>query len=231
MRREDIQVLKKTELFQNINANDLESMLKCIGAKTFTYKKNEYVAFAGEGFRSIGIVLDGALVVVREDMDGNRLIINLVEPGEMIGEIVVFSKNPVWPASVQTKEDSRVCFIPSAKIISPCCNACVWHLTFIKNLIKAVSDSAVMLNRKVEFLTIKSMRGRLCKFLLEKYKELGKTTLTLSMNRNQLADYLNVSRPSMSREICRMRDEGIIEFNKNTFRIVDVAALERAVEL
>src|SRR5690554_1861236 len=93
-----VQVFNKAQLFQNIDSADLKAMLRCIGAKTLAYKKNEYVSFAGDRFDSIGIVLDGTVAVTREDLDGNRIIINLVKPGEMIGEMVVFSKKPVWPS-------------------------------------------------------------------------------------------------------------------------------------
>jgi DNA-binding transcriptional regulator LsrR (DeoR family) len=50
------------------------------------------------------------------------------------------------------------------------------------------------------------------------------------MNRQQLADFLNVSRPSMSRELSRMRDEGIIDFHLSAVRILDIERLKEYCE-
>jgi CRP-like cAMP-binding protein len=102
---------------------------------------------------------------------------------------------------------------------------CPWHRTLVTNLLGITSERALMLNKKVEYLTIKSIRGKISTFLLDLYKKTGNNNVMLNMNRNELADFLNVSRPSKSREMCRMRDEGIIDFHLSTIRIKDVEAL------
>jgi CRP-like cAMP-binding protein len=84
----------------------------------------------------------------------------------------------------------------------------------------------LLLNQRVEYLTIKSMRGKISNYLLEQYRITGNNHLILPLNRNELADFLNVSRPSMSRELCSMRDEGVIDFHLNAFRIVDIEKLK-----
>jgi CRP-like cAMP-binding protein len=93
-----------------------------------------------------------------------------------------------------------------------------------------ISEKALMLNRKVEYLAIKSMRAKISTFLLEQYKKTGKTTFMIPLNRNELADFLNVSRPSMSREMCRMKEEGIIDFHRASIRIINPDALKKSVE-
>ena len=84
-----------------------------------------------------------------------------------------------------------------------------------------------MLNKKVEYLTIKSMRGKISTYLLEQYKRTGDKNIILSLNRNELSDFLNVSRPSMSREMCKMRDEGLIDFHLTEFEILDIESLKK----
>lgn len=84
----------------------------------------------------------------------------------------------------------------------------------------------MMLNKKVEYLTIKSMRGKISTYLLEQYSREGDVTITMPLNRNQLSDFLNVSRPSMSREMSKMRDEGIIVFHLNEVKIMDIESLK-----
>jgi CRP-like cAMP-binding protein len=221
-----IYMMKKNRLFDGISASDLGAMLKCLDAGIRDYSKSEYIALAGERFDSIGIIVKGSAAVTKEDVDGNRVIMALLKPGDMFGEMAVFSNKPVWPANVHAQEKCTVCFIPSVKIAGTCGNACQWHTVLILNLLGVISEKALMLNRKVEYLSIKSMRGRICAFLLEQYKRTGEPTITLPMNRGELADFLNVSRSSMSREMCRMRDEGIIDFHKATFRLLNIKALK-----
>lgn len=84
-----------------------------------------------------------------------------------------------------------------------------------------------MLNRKVNYLMIKSLRSRICALLLEYHQKEGRDIFTLPMNRNGMADFLNVSRPSMSRELRRLQEEGVIEYHLATFRILDSSALKK----
>ena len=97
-------------------------------------------------------------------------------------------------------------------------------------MLKIVSELPLKLNKKVEYPTIKSMYVKISVFLLDQYKKTGKTTFVLPMNRNDMADFLNVSRPSISRETSRMKDEGIIDYHLSTIKIKDIDALKIAVE-
>lgn len=226
MIKSHIYVLKKNKLFDGIDASELEAMLKCLVFKVSEYNKNEYIAFAGEKFDSVGIVVEGSAAVIKEDSEGNCVIMALLKPGDMFGEMAAFSSRPIWPANVHAQEKCMICFISTAKIVSACSNACRWHTVLIRNFLRTLSEKALMLNRKVEYLMIKSMRGRICAFLLEQYQRTETTTLRLSMNRNELADFLNVSRPSMSRELSKMKEEGLIDFHKETFKLINVEALK-----
>lgn len=91
-------------------------------------------------------------------------------------------------------------------------------------------ERALMLQTKVELLTIKSIRGKISAYLLRQYAKAGTSLLELPLNRNELADYLNVSRPSLSREMCKMRDEGISSFHLSTTKIINMDALADMIE-
>lgn len=218
--------LIRNRLFDGISDPDMKTMLDCLNPRIREYDRNDYIAFAGEKPEGIGIVVRGSAAVIKEDAEGNRVIMALLKPGDMFGEMAAFSEKPVWPANVRAQEKCSVCFIQSEKIIGTCKNACQWHTALIQNLLKTITGKALLLNRKVEYLTIKSMRGRIYAFLLEQYKNTGDTAITLPMNRNELADFLNVSRSSMSRELCRMRDEGLIDFHMAKVWIKDLNSLK-----
>lgn len=223
-------VLPETLLFEGIEKDDLALMLDCLEPRICDYKKDEFITMAGDAFESVGILLKGKAAVIKETFAGNRVVIAILQPGDMFGEMVVFSKNPVWPSTVIAQEDCTVFFLSGNKITGQCDKVCPWHKTLILNMLKIVSERALVLNKKVEYLTIKSMRGKISAFLLDQYKKTGKNIFVLPMNRNNMADFLNVSRPSMSREMSRMKDEGIIDYHRSTIKIKDVEALRRYVE-
>lgn len=223
-------VLPETLLFEGITKDELSLMMGCLEPRICDYKKDELIAMAGDAFESVGVLLKGRAAVVRENSAGDRLVIAILQPGDMFGEMVVFSKNPVWPSTVIASEDCTVFFLSGKKITGQCDKVCPWHKTLILNMLKIVSERALALNKKVEYLTIKSMRGKISALLLDQYKKTSKTTFVLPMNRNDMADFLNVSRPSMSREMSRMKDEGIIDYHRSTIKIKDVKALRRYVE-
>jgi cAMP-binding proteins - catabolite gene activator and regulatory subunit of cAMP-dependent protein kinases len=226
MNEDYIEILAKTPLFKGIDKSDISYMVGCIKPKVKSYDRNEQIAVSGMALSGIGIILKGEATVSKENAEGNRVIMTVLHEGDIFGEMIAFSGQKTWPASVQAQEDCIVFFLPNDKIVGECEKMCPWHRSLIRNLLCVISERALMLNKKVEYLTIKSMRGKIGTYLLEQYKKTGKRDITLPLNRNELADFLNVSRPSMSREICKMRDEGLIDFHMTAFRILDVEALK-----
>lgn len=223
------ETLLKVELFGAINVGELEGMLFCLKPKISHFKKNENITIAGEVFEGIGVLLSGEVLVTKENAAGNRVILAKLQKGHIFGEMIAFSNVNVWPATVVALEDCTIMYIEPNKIIGTCENVCVSHTTLILNMLKIISKKALMLNRKVEYLAIKSMREKISTFLLEQYMVTGKTTFMISLNRNELADFLNVSRPSMSREIAKMKDDGIIDYYKSSFKIVNIDLLKASI--
>lgn len=223
-------VLTKSTLFNGIDSKALNNMFKCLNPSVYNYEKNELIALSGENSKGVGIVISGKATVIKETASGTRIIIKILKQGEMFGEAGAFSGQNIWPATVSAQETCSVLFLPSEKITGDCEKKCFAHKMMIMNILQIISDRALMLKRKVEYLTIKSMRGKISTFLLEQYKNYGSLTFMISMKRRELADFLNVSRSSLSREMCRMRDEGIIEFYKSSFRIKNIETLKETAE-
>lgn len=223
-------VLSKASLFRDIASDDLNTMFNCLQPKLRKFKKNSYIAVAGDHFESLGILLSGQASLIKENAAGDRLMMAILKPGDIFGEIAVFSGKSVWPATVVAQEPCQVMFLPKQKILGECANLCSWHHTIIENMLKDISDKALTLNKKIEYLSMKSMRGKISSFLLEQYKMHSNLEFLLPMKRSELADFLNVSRPSMSRELCRMRDEGVIDFNRSSIRIKELEMLKDMVE-
>jgi len=222
--------MSKCGLFRGITPDELNIVFGCLKPNVSSYEKNEWVAAAGEKFNGLGIVLSGEVVVAKENAAGSRVIMAVNGPGEMFGEIAAFSGEGVWPVTVSARTACTVMFLPAGKIVGNCERLCASHRQLVINLLEIVSGKALMLHRKLEYLAIKSLRGKVSSFLLEQQKMAGRATFMMPMKRNELADFLNVSRPSLSREMCRMRDEGILEFHRESIKINDIAALRRVAE-
>lgn len=222
--------MSKCELFRGITPDELNIIFGCLKPNVSSYEKNEWVAAAGEKFNGLGIVLSGEVVVAKENAAGSRVIMAVNGPGEMFGEIAAFSGEGVWPVTVSARTACTVMFLPAGKIVGNCERLCASHRQLVINLLEIVSGKALMLHRKLEYLAIKSLRGKVSSFLLEQQKRAGRATFMMPMKRNELADFLNVSRPSLSREMCRMRDEGILEFHRESIKIKDIDALRRVAE-
>ncbi len=214
-------MISKSKLFEDISLQDMKTMLDCLSPKVVTRKKGEMVARWGESMAGLGIVLEGSVSVQKEKADGSRVILHILTPGEMFGEMAIFAQERRWPATIQAQEDSAILFISPDKIVGRCSVSCSFHNQLTTNMLKIISEKAIGLNRKMEYLSIRGMREKLCTYFWELYKRKGKLIFLLPMNRTELADFLNVSRPSMSREMCRMRDEGLIDFHLSTIKILD----------
>ncbi len=222
--------LTKSPLFAGIQLHELEKMVNCLNPIIEESPKNTFLAIAGDQLESIGILLSGEAMIIKENAAGNRLVMAIVKTGDMFGEMAVFSANPYWPASVLAKEDSLVFFLSKDKILNQCEKVCNWHRMMIQNLLKIVTEKALMLNKKVEYLIIKSLRGKISAFLLDQAKSAKNNSFILPMNRNEMADFLNVSRPSMSREMGLMRREGIIDYHLAEIQIINPEKLKQGVE-
>lgn len=226
----NLKILHASSLFQGFTQADLTYLLDCLKPKISAYEKYQFIAAAGDVFESIGILLSGEAAVYRENAAGDRVMITPLVPGDLFGEMLAFSGTQTWPVSVLAQENCDVLFLGKQKIIGACEGMCPWHRALIENLLKILSEKALFLNKKVEYLSIKSMRGRIATYLLEQSKKTRSSIFMLPLSRNDMADFLNVSRPSMSREMARMRDEGLIEYHLATIRILNMDALKSLLQ-
>ncbi len=224
-----LDVLTHTPLFNGLSLEALDAVITCLRPKVTTYSKNSYVTVEGESFTGLGILLDGKATVIKENAAGSRIVMTMMATGDMFGEMIVFSTSTVWPVSVIAQTECQVMFLPSVKIMGTCSNICASHKQLITNMLTIISERAIMLNRKVEYLAIKGMREKICTYLLEQHRLTERNTFTMTLNRNDLADFLNVSRTALSREMGRMRDEGMIDFYRSSLKITDLDALKSVI--
>lgn len=217
--KEFIPVLKRTKLFSGVGDDDISTMLTCLGARLLTYKKGEHVLRQGEHLSDILVLAEGSLHIQRDDYWGNRSILGHIGVGEIFGEAYVAPESGTLLNDVIAVEDSAVFFFDVKRVISTCSSACRFHTMVVQNLFFAISEKNRGLVQKLDYMSRHTTREKLLSYLSEEAKKQNSASITLPFNRQQLADYLSVDRSAMSNELCKMRDEGLLEFEKNRFRL------------
>ncbi len=217
----DYQIIKKNELFRGIEDDNLKSILSCLSAKVLVYKKGEYVYMTGENINHIGILLKGQVVVLKEDEDGNTNILSEISQSEMFGEALACAEIEISSVSVQAVETSEILLIDYKKIIRTCSSACIFHTMLIENMLKILARKTIILNQKMEILSKKTIREKLMAFFALQKNIANSNVFTIPYNREQLSKYLYVDRSALSRELGKMRDEGLIRFKKNKFELIE----------
>jgi len=230
MYREWIDVLQTAPLFRGIGQEELNTMLGCLKPRMKRYKYREIVALYGSPLSGIGIVASGKVALTRETYSGNRIMLGILGSGSIFGETAAFSNDRTWPVTVIANEDCQLLFLPPDKIRGNCSNICAAHSILILNILNILSNKALMLNKKIEHLSAKSVRGKISSYLLEENRQTNKTAFMIQMKRHELADYLGIPRPSLSREMAVMKKEGIIDYDGSWVKINDILTLERLIE-
>lgn len=215
-----LDVLKNNLLFRGFESADLESILNCLSVRVFSYKKNDIILLYGDAVNFVGIVLSGSIKIIKEDMEGNINILAKSGVNEIFAEAFAFAGIKESPVTVQAAGDCSILLIDFKNIIKPCHKACAFHASLIENMLSLVARKNIMLNQKIEIISKRTTREKLLVFFeIQKHGAQSKK-FKIPYNREALAHYLCVDRSAMSRELCKMRDEGLIYFKKNEFEIL-----------
>lgn len=212
-----IPILKQTQLFAGVSEDQISAMINCLQAKLLAVQKGEYVFREGESIDKITVLVEGKLLIQKDDFWGNRSIVHIIQVGDLFGEAYVAPKSGAILNDVVAEEDSVVIFFDIRRILTICPSACQFHAMVIQNLFFTISEKNRKLVQKIGHMSKRSTRAKLLSYLSEEAKRQNKSTFTIPFNRQQLADFLSVDRSAMSNELCKMRDEGLIQFDKNKF--------------
>lgn len=140
--------------------------------------------------------------------------------GDLFGEAYIAPESGVLLNDVVAVEDSEVFFFDVNRVITVCSSACRFHSMVVQNLFFAISEKNRALVQKLGHISKRTTREKLISYLSEESKKQGGPDFLIPFNRQQLADFLSVDRSAMSAELCRMRDEGLLTFDRNHFRLL-----------
>ena len=214
-------VLAQSLLFQGVSESDLPHLIRCLEPKEVTYPKDYTIIEEGDLLDELGVIVSGSVSIVRHDFWGNRTLVARLGSGEIFAETVACTASKSV-ASVITEEKTVVLFLGVQKIITTCPSACVFHQSIIENMIRLLAHKNLSLMQKMNHITKRNTREKLLSFLSEQALDRGTREFTIPFDRQQLADFLCVDRSAMSSELSKMKSDGLLEYNKNSFILKQV---------
>ena len=215
--------LLNNPLFSGIGKSELSEMLHCMQAQILTRNQNEPVFLEGEPAGFIGIVLEGAVQILRDDYFGNRSVVTCAKPGDLFGEAFACAGVETMPVSGIALENTKVLILKCGRMLTVCKNACRHHNELIANLLHIVAVKNLALTEKIQFVSQKTTKEKLVAYLLDQAKQQNSAEFIIPLDRQALADYLGVERSAMSAELGKLRKDGVLETKGSWFRLREAA--------
>lgn len=217
--KEFLEILRKSPLFEGVAEQELVLMLSCLNAYKKTYDKNELIMLTGQKADEIGIVLSGRVQVWQEEITGHRTILSQHEPGALFAEAFACVNTKKLPVTVAAATQCAIMFIAAQRMLYTCQSCCNFHSQLIRNMMTILAKKNVQLNQKLRHVSKRTTRDKLLSYLSEQANLRGSHEFDIPFNRQELADFLCVDRSAMSNELSKLRDEGIIDFNRQHFQL------------
>lgn len=215
-----IEVLSETALFKGIEQQHIEKLISCVNAQIITFHKNQLIIEEGSSVTNFGIVLSGNARSFKIDTMGRIITITLLKKGSEMGVMLAASFEHKSPVSVQALEDLSALMIPYNALLARCNKNCRQHERMLRNYISIVAEKGLVLHERIDCLLKPTVRDKIMAYLFSVSKEQASNSFSLPLDRYAMSEYLNIERSALSRELSRMKRDGIIDYIKSDFKIL-----------
>ena len=212
-----LSVIRSSQLFSGISENELASILSCINVVKEDFSKNTFLLRVGDTVDSICLVLSGSVLIIQEDIWGNRNIISRAVPGQTFAAAYACAPGSVLNVSVIAETSVTAMFLNVGRVMNVCSSACAHHIRIIQNLLGELAGKNLRFSEKLTHMGQRTTRAKLMSYLSFEAQRLGKYEFDIPFSRQQLADYLAVERSGLSLELGKMKKDGLLDFHKNHF--------------
>ena len=210
-------VIRSSPLFFGISEEELAAMLACLGTREESFPKDAFLLRVGDTAESIGLVLEGSVLVIQEDVWGNRNILSKAGAGETFAAAYACAPAAALPVSVTAETPVTVLFLNVKHVLNVCPSACAYHSRIIRNLLGVLAEKNLRFGEKLTHMGQRTTRAKLMSYLSAEAQRRGKYEFDIPFSRQQLADYLAVERSGLSLELGKMRRAGLLDFHKSHF--------------
>jgi CRP-like cAMP-binding protein len=218
-----IKILNNVDLFQSFSEDELNKIFNKNNCNHKSYKKNSIIYMQNEKCKTLDVILEGMISIQKIDSEGNMLSINDFSGVDIIGENLLFSIENKYPMTIMAKSDTEILHINKELILMLCQNNKNFLLAFLQSL----SSKALILSSKIMSLSMKTLRQCIIDFLLFEYFAQNSLEIKLNMTKKDLAEKCGVQRSSLSRELNKMRKDGLIDFDAKYIIIKDINLLTK----
>lgn len=222
---ENIDFLMKLPIFYNLKKDEIINILKFFSYSKKDFEKNNFIFEIGKPISKIGIILSGEINIIKEDFWGNRNILNKFKSGEIFGEVFALAKVSPNNILVETSQNSKILFLDLTNFSIDNENNSNEILKFLSNIFKISLKKNILFTEKLEHITKKTIREKIISYLSTEALKNRSNSFFIKFDRQELADYLFVERSALSRELSSMKKDGLIEYNKNYFTLVNYSRL------
>lgn len=214
-------ILEHVDLFKDLTFQNIENLLTKDSYDIKNYKKSSVIHFQNEKCTTLDIVLEGIVSIEGIDDNGNYFIISDFTIGNVIGENLLFPRKNFYPMTVLSKTDVTILHLKKDLILKFCQS----NTTFLTNFIQSLSDKTLILADRIKILSFKSLRQCIIDFLINESHAKNSNKIKLELTKKNLAEKFGVQRTSLSRELSKMREEGLIEYDAYSITILDKNSL------
>ena len=207
------------ELFDGMSLEEADAMVECLDGHVISRDKGAAIFVEGSHANRFGVVLSGSLVVVKDGLDGKRIIIKRIGEKELVAAAQAFSGAKIMRVRVEADAPSRILILNAERVCSPCCNGCAFHARLVRNVMRIISAKTLELNSKIEILSHRTTEDRIQAYLRAFAEKCGSNEFDIPFDRQQLADFLCVERSALSAEISRLARAGAFACHKNHFKL------------
>lgn len=206
-------------IFDGIEEKDFEALTACMQAVKKSYKKGEIIFNTGDKITSVCYVSEGKVQLVKDDYDGNKIIITNVVKGDSFAEAFVFAGKEKSFVCAIALEDTQILFLNFKKILSIYSNTCQFHKRLLENILKIIASKNILLQERIELLSKKTLKERILYMLFKEKIKHNTNIFEITYSREQMAEYIGADRSALSRELSKMKQEKILDYHKNSFKL------------
>ncbi len=157
---------------------------------------------------SVGIVLEGVVTMVHHTAKGGAVLLAELEAESLYGDFLVHASTPRYPGDIVVKENAAIVHIDKEDIEELLRSSSAFRDFYMRH----IGDKALSFNMQNKLLRQPTLRDKVLFHIEQTRTRTGKPKLEFR-SKAELARYYNVQRPSLSRELARMKAEGLIDYN------------------
>lgn len=210
-----------TGLFEGIQQEDIEKVLRCLNSEMKKYSKGQQLVSEGDKITRIGMILSGNVMAYKYNQIGEISQVYMLKEGETFGHEEVYSLEGTARGTYFAQSAVEVLYIEGKRLLEPGAQNCKYRVQINMNMLRHFAKMNDIYREMIELRSVKSLKRRVCLFLYHQLQIHHQKTFYICQNREEMAVYLGATRPAVSNTLKQLKEEGVIDFYKNSFSIRD----------